>query len=71
MMSSAPAQCHDHLFFHNEPGTWITSSMIMAYQKLHELGYAHSIEVSRGQKLIGGIYGISILKFFCRIYVFL
>ena len=38
--------------------TWITADMIAAYTRLHDLGYAHSIEVWQGVHLIGGIYGI-------------
>lgn len=42
-------------------GTWITSSMINAYIKLHQLGYAHSIETwSSTGELVGGLYGISL-----------
>lgn len=53
-------------------GTWITSPMHDAYCKLHELGYAHSIEVWRQDKegcqdtegckdkLVGGLYGIAL-----------
>ena len=39
-------------------GTWITEDMQAAYQKLHEIGIAHSIEVYEGNQLIGGLYGI-------------
>lgn len=42
-----------------EQGTWITSTMIEAYCTLHDLGYAHSVEVYRSGALIGGLYGIS------------
>jgi leucyl/phenylalanyl-tRNA---protein transferase len=41
-------------------GTWITSDMQMAYRELHRMGHAHSVEVFDGQRLIGGIYGVSI-----------
>lgn len=41
-------------------GTWITAEMIAAYQHLHQLGWAHSVEVREGEELIGGIYGIGI-----------
>jgi leucyl/phenylalanyl-tRNA--protein transferase len=41
-------------------GTWITAAMFDAYCKLHELGYAHSIEVWRKDKLVGGLYGIAL-----------
>ncbi|HEX9140212.1 MAG TPA: leucyl/phenylalanyl-tRNA--protein transferase [Steroidobacteraceae bacterium] len=40
------------------PGTWITEAMQEAYCRLHELGYAHSAEVWRGGKLVGGLYGV-------------
>jgi len=47
-----------------ETGTWITSDMIESYCKLHELGYAHSVETWYQDKLVGGLYGISIGKCF-------
>lgn len=47
-----------------ESGTWITYDMIEAYCKLHELGYAHSVEAWHEDKLVGGLYGISIGKCF-------
>lgn len=40
--------------------TWITDTMIEAYVKLHELGYAKSIEVWRGAKLVAGLYGVDL-----------
>ncbi|MFK7937081.1 MAG: leucyl/phenylalanyl-tRNA--protein transferase [Saprospiraceae bacterium] len=45
-------------------GTWITDEMLEAYCKLHELGYAHSVEVWQGEELVGGLYGISLGKCF-------
>ena len=45
-------------------GTWITAEMIAAYQRLHELGWAHSVEVREDGLLIGGIYGIGIGRAF-------
>lgn len=45
-------------------GTWITNEMMAAYVDLHERGYAHSIECWRDDKLVGGLYGISIGKIF-------
>ncbi|MBU6154917.1 MAG: leucyl/phenylalanyl-tRNA--protein transferase, partial [Bdellovibrionales bacterium] len=39
-------------------GTWITAEMKAAYCELHRLGHAHSIEVWKGDSLIGGIYGV-------------
>ena len=43
-----------------EKGTWITSDMRKAYCKLHELGYAHSVEARQNGKLAGGLYGLSL-----------
>lgn len=40
------------------PGTWITPEMRAAYQHLHELGMAASIEVWRDGELAGGLYGV-------------
>jgi leucyl/phenylalanyl-tRNA--protein transferase len=44
--------------------TWITEDMLAAYTQLHHLGYAHSVEVWDGVKLVGGLYGISLGKCF-------
>ncbi len=41
-------------------GTWITRGMLDAYEELHRLGWAHSLEVWEGDELVGGIYGIAI-----------
>ena len=40
-------------------GTWITRDIITAYHQLHELGYAHSIEVWEDGILVGGMYGVA------------
>ncbi|MEE4291234.1 MAG: leucyl/phenylalanyl-tRNA--protein transferase [Cycloclasticus sp.] len=45
-------------------GTWITASMIHAYETLFTLGHAHSIEVWSADKLVGGLYGIAIGQVF-------
>ena len=45
-------------------GTWIVPQMIEAYTALHIAGYAHSLEVWHQQKLVGGLYGISLGKAF-------
>lgn len=45
-------------------GTWITEEMVQGYCKLHELGYAHSVEVWQGEELVGGLYGVSLGKIF-------
>ncbi|HEY5932275.1 MAG TPA: leucyl/phenylalanyl-tRNA--protein transferase [Nitrospira sp.] len=43
-----------------EGGTWITDEMLDAYTRLHELGYAHSIETWQDGRLVGGLYGVAI-----------
>ena len=43
-----------------QAGTWLIPEMIAAYGKLHELGFAHSIEAWRGDELVGGLYGVSL-----------
>lgn len=48
----------------SEEGTWINPDMIEGYTKLHELGFAHSIESWSGDKLVGGLYGVAIGKIF-------
>ena len=45
--------------------TWITEDMIEAYVKLHELGYAKSVEVWQDGELVGGLYGIDLGHVFC------
>lgn len=41
-----------------EGGTWILPEMVTAYTRLHELGHAHSVEVWRDERLVGGLYGV-------------
>lgn len=43
-----------------QDGTWITPAMQRAYGQLHRLGHAHSVEVWDGERLVGGLYGVSI-----------
>jgi leucyl/phenylalanyl-tRNA--protein transferase len=43
-----------------EVGTWITREMIGAYETLHRLGHAHSVEVWANDELAGGVYGVAI-----------
>ena len=38
----------------------ITGDMISAYEKLHELGYAHSVEAWHDGKLVGGVDGVAV-----------
>jgi leucyl/phenylalanyl-tRNA--protein transferase len=47
-----------------EEGTWITPAMIAAYERLHVLGHAHSVEAWQDNELAGGIYGVAIGGFF-------
>ncbi len=49
---------------HDGSGTWITPEMLKAYTRLHELGFAHSIECWDGDQLVGGLYGICIGRCF-------
>jgi leucyl/phenylalanyl-tRNA---protein transferase len=41
-------------------GTWITPAMLEAYTRLHELGYAHSVEIWQKGQLVGGLYGVAL-----------
>jgi len=44
--------------------TWITDEMRNAYQRLHDLGYAHSAETWIEGELAGGLYGVAIGRMF-------
>ncbi|WAC44220.1 leucyl/phenylalanyl-tRNA--protein transferase [Pseudomonas sp. SL4(2022)] len=44
--------------------TWITSPMQDAYLELHRRGIAHSVEVWRGNELVGGLYGLAMGQLF-------
>jgi leucyl/phenylalanyl-tRNA--protein transferase len=41
-------------------GTWISPAMIDAYERLHEMGFAHSVESWQEGQLAGGLYGVTI-----------
>ncbi|MBK1693416.1 leucyl/phenylalanyl-tRNA--protein transferase [Chromatium weissei] len=45
-------------------GTWLVPEMITAYERLHQQGLAHSVEVWRGEQLVGGLYGVAIGRVF-------
>jgi len=47
-----------------QDGTWITDEMIDAYENMHRLFYAHSVEVWEGEKLVAGLYGIALGSIF-------
>jgi leucyl/phenylalanyl-tRNA--protein transferase len=38
--------------------TWLNPEMIGSYEELHGLGFGHSVETYRGERLVGGLYGI-------------
>ena len=56
-------QCAE-VFRPGQEGTWITGDMIEAYIRLHEEGFAHSVEVLAGRRLVGGLYGVSLGRAF-------
>ena len=41
-------------------GCWITPEITTAYTRLHELGWAHSVEAWRDGELLGGLYGLAL-----------
>jgi leucyl/phenylalanyl-tRNA--protein transferase len=53
---AAPREAHG--------GTWIVPEMVDAYTRLHELGFAHSVESWSEGELAGGLYGISLGQVF-------
>jgi len=48
----------------DQKGTWLTTEMQEAYIALHEMGFAHSVEVYFEDELVGGLYGIAMGKAF-------
>lgn len=49
----------------DRPETWINAEILSLYAELHALGYAHSLEVWQEDRLVGGIYGVSVGSAFC------
>jgi leucyl/phenylalanyl-tRNA--protein transferase len=47
-----------------QDGTWISGEMMCAYIRMHELGWAHSVEVYVDGDLVGGLYGLAIGRAF-------
>jgi leucyl/phenylalanyl-tRNA--protein transferase len=41
-------------------GAWIDEEILDAYTRLHELGWAHSVEVWQDDDLVGGLYGVAV-----------
>ncbi|HET6384547.1 MAG TPA: leucyl/phenylalanyl-tRNA--protein transferase [Armatimonadota bacterium] len=52
--SEVIARCQDR------PDTWITKTIQRSYERLHEMGHAHSVEAWRDDELEGGLYGVAI-----------
>ncbi len=51
--------------YREKENTWITSGFVQAYQNLHRMGWAHSVEAWNDKdELVGGVYGVAIGKFF-------
>jgi leucyl/phenylalanyl-tRNA---protein transferase len=48
-----------------QSGSWIVPEMIEAYEELHALGYAHSVEAYQNGELVGGLYGVNVGGVFC------
>ncbi len=48
----------------DQPDTWISEEMILAYEQLHHQGVAHSAEAWQGDELAGGLYGIALGRIF-------
>ena len=44
--------------------TWINEELIAAYTQLHQLGFAHSVEVWQAGELVGGLYGVTVRGLF-------
>ena len=40
--------------------TWLNTEMIDSYEELHHRGYGHSVEIWRGDALVGGLYGLQL-----------
>ena len=47
-----------------DEGTWIVKDMMDAYCRLHESGFAHSVEAWHQGELVGGLYGVSLGRCF-------
>jgi leucyl/phenylalanyl-tRNA--protein transferase len=49
----------------HQEGSWINEELIEAFNTLHGMGIAHSVESYQNGKLVGGLYGLTIGKVFC------
>lgn len=57
---TAFAQVVAHCADPSRRGRWITPHIEESYGRLHDLGWAHSLEVWRGPELVGGLYGVAV-----------
>ena len=48
----------------NREKTWINSTIYDLFITLHQMGFAHSVEVSRNKDLVGGLYGLTLGSIF-------
>lgn len=48
----------------DQPSTWITEDIINAYIELYKLGFAYSVETYLDERLVGGVYGVCINRFY-------
>tara|TARA_Y100000816_G_scaffold98823_1_gene68824 strand:+ start:2561 stop:3205 length:645 start_codon:yes stop_codon:yes gene_type:complete len=48
-----------------QTGTWITNGLKQSFNELHEMGYAHSVEVWYQNIIVGGLYGLDLGNIFC------
>jgi leucyl/phenylalanyl-tRNA--protein transferase len=53
-----------NIFRPTQASTWISDDIIQSYYQLHQLGYAHSVEVWQEGELVGGLYGLILGKCF-------
>ncbi len=44
----------------NREVTWISETIVQSYVRLHQLGYAHSVETWHNDTLVGGLYGVAL-----------
>lgn len=42
------------------PGAWISAGYSRAYRDLHDLGWAHSVEVWSGDEVVAGLFGVEV-----------
>ena len=59
-IDTAFGQVIGHCAEPSRDGGWINRDVVGAYTRLHELGWAHSVETWQDDELVGGLYGVSI-----------